>query len=80
MAECCPGRALIADGERMEVHCYDCGRCRVMDPASLPLSPDEFVAGLGGRFRCTRCGSRKTEARGHIDYSKIMPGYPKLTM
>jgi hypothetical protein len=33
------------------------------DPAALPLAPETILPALAGRFRCTRCGSRETEAR-----------------
>ena len=56
---------LIEAGRMIQVHCNKCAHYRLMDPAELPLSASVFVPALGGRFRCTRCGSRETEARPH---------------
>ena len=58
-------RDLIAKGTPLEVHCNRCAWSRTFDPAELPLDPESFVPALAGRFRCTRCGSRETEARPH---------------
>jgi DNA-directed RNA polymerase subunit RPC12/RpoP len=54
---------LMEGGLRMGVHCHPCGRHVVIDPATLPLSPELPVPSLERRFRCTRCGSKQTEAR-----------------
>jgi hypothetical protein len=45
------------------VHCYPCGRHCVLDPAALPIAGETPVPALAERFRCTRSGSRKTDAR-----------------
>ena len=45
------------------IHCIKCGRHVVVDPAGLPIAHSAPVPSLAGRFRCTRCGSRQTEAR-----------------
>ena len=47
----------------MGVHCKKCARHVVMDPATLHLAPETPVPSLAGRFKCTRCGSKQTEAR-----------------
>jgi len=54
---------LMKDELRMSVHCRPCGRPVVLDPATLPLSPELPVPSLANRFKCTRCESRSTEAR-----------------
>lgn len=59
---------LIERGMKIGLHCFDCAHFAVADPAALPLKHEEFVPALGGRFRCTRCGSVKTEARPHFPY------------
>jgi IS1 family transposase len=40
----------------------ECGRHVVMDPAKLRIAPETPVPSLAGRFKCTRCGSKQTEA------------------
>jgi hypothetical protein len=54
---------LIAGRIPLGIHCGKCSRYVVADPAALPLAPESYVPALAGRFRCTRCGSRQTEAR-----------------
>ena len=54
---------LMREGLRMGVHCHPCGRHVVLDPAKLRLAPETPVPSLERRFKCTRCGSRSTEAR-----------------
>jgi len=51
--------------EHMDVglHCQPCGRHVVVQVRSLPFALETPVPALGGRFRCTRCGSSKSEAR-----------------
>jgi hypothetical protein len=58
-------RDLIAKGRRLEVHCNKCARFRTFDAGELPLPLEEIVPALQGRFRCSRCGSRETQARPH---------------
>ena len=54
---------LIAERMGMGVHCQKCARHVVMDPATLHFAPETPVPSLAGRFKCTRCGSKQTEAR-----------------
>ena len=54
---------LIAERMGMGVHCNKCARHVVMDPATLHLAPETPVPSFAGRFKCTRCGSKQTEAR-----------------
>src|SRR4051794_65047 len=54
---------LINERMGMGVHCQTCARHAVLDPAALPFAPDTPVPSLRGRFKCTRCGSRLSEAR-----------------
>jgi hypothetical protein len=59
---------LLERGWRLGVHCNSCAHFALLDPATVPLPPETFVPALEGRFKCTRCGSRATEAR---------PEYPR---
>ena len=54
--------SLISERMGMGVHC-NCARHVVMDPATPRLAPETPVPSLAGRFKCTRCGSKQTEAR-----------------
>ncbi len=56
---------LIEYGMALEVHCLKCGRFRTMAPAETGIPPETPVPALAGRFKCSRCGSRETEARPH---------------
>jgi hypothetical protein len=64
-----PNAVLVSDlidrGMKMEIHCNRCARYRLVSPADLPLPPETPVPSLAGAFKCTRCGSRQTEARPH---------------
>jgi DNA-directed RNA polymerase subunit RPC12/RpoP len=53
----------IAERMGMGVHCQRCGMHAVLDPATLHLSPEMPMPSLAGRFKCSRCGSKQTEAR-----------------
>ncbi len=57
--------ALIRDGMKMEVHCRKCAKYALLDPADIGITISTPVPSLAGRFRCTRCGSKETEARPH---------------
>ena len=59
---------LIERGLPLAAHCYTCGRSANLDLATLPLPRGTFVPALARRFKCTRCGSRETDARP--DYSR----------
>jgi hypothetical protein len=52
-------------GRAMDVglHCFPCGRHVVVPVRSLPFGHETPVPAKAGRFKCTRCGSRQTEAR-----------------
>jgi hypothetical protein len=54
---------LIEKGMDVGLHCYLCGRHMIVSTSSLPFAIDTPVPSLAGRFKCTRCGSKKTEAR-----------------
>lgn len=56
---------LLERGLLLELHCHDCARYAELEPASLGLPPETIVPSLRGRFKCSRCGSKKTEARPH---------------
>jgi Zn finger protein HypA/HybF involved in hydrogenase expression len=58
--------ALIRDGMKLEVHCRKCAKFALLDPAGLGFAPGTAVPSLQGRFKCTRCGSKETEARPHF--------------
>lgn len=51
--------ALIADSKLLWCYCRACGRERDIDPASVPLPPDFPVPEIGGRMKCSACGSRR---------------------
>ena len=54
---------LIAERMGMDVHCNKCASNVGMDPAALSFAPETPIPALAGRFKCTRCGSRQSEAR-----------------
>lgn len=62
---------LIASGRGLSVHCIKCGRHTVLAPETVPLPAAKPVPEMAGRFKCSQCGSRHTEARP--DYSDLMP-------
>ncbi|MGQ7794575.1 hypothetical protein ACUN0C_19395 [Faunimonas sp. B44] len=57
-------RDLIEGGIPLGIHCIRCGKFSAIDAGGLGLDPNTFVLALAGRFRCSRCGSRNSEARG----------------
>lgn len=60
---------LIEQGEGVGVHCMKCARFVVMEPASLPFARETPLLALGGRYKCTRCGSTDTKParRQHVE-------------
>jgi hypothetical protein len=66
---------LIERAMQLGVHCLTCGRHRVIEPATLPLASAAPVPSLAGRFKCTRCGSRQTEARPEYPSEGRLTGY-----
>jgi hypothetical protein len=54
---------LLELGLPLAVHCHRCGRAAIFAADAIGLLPATYVPALEGRFRCTRCGSRSTEAR-----------------
>lgn len=48
---------LIKNELGLGVHCNQCDKFAVLDPASLSFALDVPVPSLGGRFKCSRCGS-----------------------
>jgi hypothetical protein len=54
---------LLELGLPLSIHCHRCGRCELFNADAFGLPLTTFVPALEGRFRCTRCGSRQTEAR-----------------
>jgi hypothetical protein len=54
---------LIANDQLLGVSCHKCGRHAVFDPKAMPFRSDVAVPELAGRFKCSRCGSKDTEAR-----------------
>jgi len=66
---------LIEQAMQMGLHCGKCGRHVVVDPASLPIARSAPVPSLAGRFRCTRCGSRQTEAWPEFPSAGRLRGY-----
>ena len=55
--------SLIDRGLDVGLHCFPCGRHVVVPVRSLPFALEMPVPATAGRFKCTRCGSRQTEAR-----------------
>ena len=66
---------LIEQAMPLGIHCIKCGRHVEADPASLPLPGEAPVPSLSGRFKCTRCGSRQTEARPEFPSAGQLRGY-----
>jgi hypothetical protein len=54
---------LIERGVDVGLHCFRCGRHAVLKVSSLPFALATPVPSTAGRFKCTRCGTRQTEAR-----------------
>jgi len=67
---------LIAQELALEAHCHECGRMVLLDPASLSMLANLPVPALENRFKCTRCGSRKTCARPHYNSGSKLTGFP----
>ncbi|MEQ1612964.1 MAG: hypothetical protein ABL904_09435 [Hyphomicrobiaceae bacterium] len=59
--------SLIRDGKLLWVYCNDCGPERDVDPASLELTGNTPVPGLGRRhIKCSTCGSRKIDTKPEL--------------
>ena len=54
---------LIERGLDVGLHCFPCSRHAVVPVRSLPFAIETPVPASAGRFKCTLCGSRQTEAR-----------------
>jgi hypothetical protein len=54
---------LIEQGLDIGLHWFRCGRHAVVPVRSLPFALETPVPACAGRFKCTRCRSRQTEAR-----------------
>lgn len=63
---------LLELGLPLADHCHRCGRCELFEPEAFGLPLATYVPALEGRFRCTRCGSRQTEARP--EYARPLTG------
>lgn len=50
---------LIRDDKLLWVYCGDCGHERDVNPANVPLPGDK-------RMKCSKCGSRKIDARPEL--------------
>ena len=59
----------------LEAHCHECGRMVLLELETLSLPPDLPVPALENRFRCTRCGSRKTSGRPHYSSGSMLTGF-----
>lgn len=51
--------ALKAQGGQVFASCVDCGHERRMAPEKIAVGDDVEVASLGGRLKCSSCGSRR---------------------
>jgi ribosomal protein L44E len=70
---------LLAKKLALEAHCHECGRYVLLKPGGLSLPPNLPVPALENRFKCTRCGSRKTSARPHYNSGSKLTGFGNPT-
>lgn len=66
---------LIGRGMELEIHCIACAHYALRDPAELGLDPATPVPALAARFRCSRCGSKDTQARPHYERGATLTGF-----
>ncbi len=59
-------RDLIREDKLLWVYCRDCCHERDVNPASVPLPPDTPVPEVGKKMKCSKCGSRKIDARPEL--------------
>ncbi len=59
-------RDLIREDKLLRVYCRDCCHERDVNPASVPLPPDTPVPEVGKKMKCSKCGSRKIDARPEL--------------
>lgn len=57
---------LISDGKLLWLYCCDCCRERDVDPATIPLPAAFPVPEVGARMKCSKCGSRRIDARPEL--------------
>jgi hypothetical protein len=63
---------LIADHKLFWAYCTDGGRERDLDPRNLPLPGGTPVPSVGGRMKCSACGSRKINAKPELYHGGII--------
>jgi hypothetical protein len=54
---------LVRDDKLLWVYCTTRGHERDVNPASVPLPHKTPVPDVGKRMKCSKCGSRKVDAR-----------------
>ena len=57
---------LIHADKLLWVYCRDCGHERDVNPANVPLPADTAVPEVSKRMKCSKCGSRKVDARPEL--------------
>jgi hypothetical protein len=57
---------LVRDDKLVWVYCTACGHERDINPATVPLPPATPVLEVGKHMKCSRCGSRKIDARPEL--------------
>ena len=57
---------LIHEAKLLWVYCLECCRERDVDPKTIPLPKSFPVPKIGGRMKCTACGSRQIDTRPEL--------------
>ncbi len=57
---------LARDGKLLWVYCCDCCHERDINPATVPLPAETPVPEVGQHMKCSKCGSRKIDARHEL--------------
>jgi hypothetical protein len=63
---------LAREDKLLWVFCRDCCHERDVDPATIPLPGDAPVPDVGKRMKCSKCGSRKIDARPELYPSGVV--------
>ncbi len=63
---------LIHADKLLCVYCRDCGHERDVNPATVPLPPETPVPEVGKHMKCSKCGSRKVDARPELYPGRIV--------
>jgi hypothetical protein len=57
---------LIREDELLWAYCRECGHERDVTPITVPLSRETPVPEVGKHMKCSKCGSRKVDARPEL--------------